>query len=63
MKERDVIIVSIRKRIAQTTHKYGIEIPTSWGHAAKIDTKNDNQLWRDALVKETKNLSVAFDVL
>ena len=29
LKKRDTIIASVRKRIAQTTHKYGIEIPTS----------------------------------
>ena len=42
--------------MAQTTHKYGIEIPTSWNHAVKIDTKNGNQLWKDALVKDMKIL-------
>ena len=44
LKKRDAIIASVRKRIAQTTHKYGIEIPTSWNHAVKIDTKNSNHL-------------------
>ena len=63
LKKRDAIIASVRKRIAQTTHKYGIEIPTSWDHAVKIDTKNGNHLWRDALAKEMKNVGVAFDVL
>ena len=29
----------------------------------EIDTKNGNQLWRDALAKEMKNVGVAFDVL
>ena len=52
-----------KKKIAQTTHKYGIEIPTSWNYAVKIDTKNGNQLWRDALAKEMKYVGVAFDVL
>ena len=63
LKKSDDIIASVRNRISQTTHKYGIEIPTSWNHAVKIDTKNGNQLWRDALVKEMKNVGVAFDVL
>ena len=62
-KKRDAVIASVRKRIAQTTHKYGIEIPTSWSHAVVIDTKNGNQLWRDASAKEMKNVGVAFDVL
>ena len=63
LKNRDAIICSTRKRIAKTTHKYGIEIPTSWDHAVKIDTKNGNHLWRDALAKEMRNVGVAFDVL
>ena len=63
LKKRDAIIASVRKRIAQTTHKYGIEIPTSWDHAVIFDTTNGNQLWRDALAKEMKNEGVAFDVL
>ena len=63
LKKRDIIIASARKRITQTEHKYGIEIPTSWSHAVEIDTKNGNQLWRDALAKEMKNVGVAFDVL
>ena len=29
LKKRDTIITSMRQRIAKTTHKYGIEIPTS----------------------------------
>ena len=42
LKKRDDIIALVRKRIAQTTHKYGIEIPTKWNHDVKIDTKNGN---------------------
>ena len=63
LEKRDAIIASVRKKIAKTTHKYGIEILTSWSHAVKIDTKNGNQLWRDALAKEMKTVGVAFDVL
>ena len=29
----------------------------------KIDTKNGNRLWRDALANEMKNVGVAFDML
>ena len=63
LKKRDTIIASVRQRIAKTTHKYGIEIPTSWKHAQEIDTKSGNHLWCDALAKEIKNVGVAFDVL
>ena len=61
-KKGDAIIALVRRRIVQKTHKYSIEIPTSWDHVAKIDTKNSNQLWRDALAKEMKNVGVAFDM-
>ena len=63
LKKRDSIIASVRKRIARTTHKYGIEIPTSWKHAIEIDVRNKNRLWQNALAKEMKNLAVAFDLL
>ena len=63
LKKRDAIIASVRQRIVKTTHKDGIEIPTSWKHAQEIDAKNGNHLWRDALAKEMENVGVAFDVL
>ena len=49
LKKRDVIIVAIKSRIRKTTHKYGIEIPTSVEHAYRIDTKNGDTFWRDAI--------------
>ena len=63
LKKRDTIIASVRSRIAKTTHKYGIEIPTSWKHAKEIDARNKNYPWEFALAKEIKNVGVAFDVL
>ena len=63
LKKRGTIIASIRSRIARTTHKCRIEIPTSWKHAKDIDARNKNQLWENALAKEMKNVGVAFDVL
>ena len=44
LKKKDNSIVSARQRIAKTTHKYGIEIPTSWKHACEIDVRNHNRL-------------------
>ena len=45
LRKRDTNIASVRSRIAKTTHKYGIEIPTSWKHAKEIDARNKNHLW------------------
>ena len=53
----------MKSRLRKTTHKYGIEIPTSVAHAEQIDTKNGNIFWRDAIVLEMHNNSIAFQVL
>ena len=63
LKKRDTIIASMRSRVARITHKYGIEIPTSWNHAKEVDARNKNHLWEIVLAKEMKNVGVAFDVL
>lgn len=62
-KKSDTIIALARQQIAKTTHKYGIKIPTSWKHTIKINTNNGNRLWQDALMKQMKNVGVAFDAL
>ena len=36
----DIILSVVNLHIRKTTHKYGIEIPTSDEHAHKIDQKN-----------------------
>ena len=59
----DVILASVKSRIRKTTHKYGIELPTSQTHAYKIDRKNKNTFWRDAINKEMLNVGIVFEVL
>ena len=51
------------KRIRKTTHKYGIEIPTSVEHAFELDRKNANNLWKEALEMEMYNIGVASEIL
>jgi hypothetical protein len=63
LRKRDIILSKIKARIRQTTHKYGIEIPTSLTHAEEIDRRNSNTFWRDALAKEMTEVGVAFEVL
>lgn len=63
LRKRDVILAAVKKRIRKTTHKYGVEIPTSVEHAYELDAKNGNTLWRDALKKEMFNVGIAFEVL
>ena len=63
LKRRDRIISAVRARVKRTTHKYGIELPTSVEHALKLDQQNGNTFWRDAIRKEMTNVGVAFDIL
>ena len=43
--------------------KYCMKIPTSITEAYDIDTENGNRLWRYAIKRKMKNVSVAFEVL
>ena len=63
LKKREIILAAVKNRIRKTTHKYGIKIPRDMEHAHKIDSRNDNTMWRDALKKEMYNVGVAFEIL
>ena len=57
------MISAVNLCVRKTTHKYGIEIPTSVEHAKEIDRRNKNRAWQDAIDLEMKNMSVAFKIL
>lgn len=63
LQKRNIILSKVKACIQKTTHKYGIEIPTSVKHAHKINQKNGNLLWHDALAKEMLNVGMAFEIL
>ena len=63
LKKRNAIISAMKMRLRKTTHKYGIQIPTSIDHAMEVDRKNGNTMWRDALALEMFNVRVAFEIL
>ena len=63
LKKRDAIILAVDARLRKTTHRYGVEIPKSVEHTHELDRKNGNTLWRDAILKEMKNVGVAFEIL
>ena len=63
LRKRNAIISAVKMRLRKTTHKYGIEIPTSVEHAMEIDQRNGNTMWRDALALEMFNVRVAFEIL
>ena len=44
IKKRDVIISSVKARVRKTTHKYGIEVPSTIEQVKAIDETNNNTL-------------------
>jgi hypothetical protein len=53
----------VTKRYHKRTHKFGIQVPNTWGEALKLDEKNGNTLWQHALRKEMNNVCISFKVL
>ncbi len=63
LRKRDVIVSAVNSGVCKTSHKYGIELPSSVKNAIEINCKNSNTLWQDALAKEIGNVCVAFEIL
>ena len=63
LKKRDRIIKAMKKRYFRRDQKYGIELPKTVKRALEIDEETGTTFWRDALAKEMKNVSKAFEVL
>lgn len=63
MRKRDRIISKIKSKYWTKTHKFGLELPKTVEQALAIDKKTGLSLWRDAIAKEMKNNSVAFEIL
>ena len=60
------IIPLVKKRDARylkKTHQFGIEVPKSAVHVYALDKTNNNTLWADAITKEMKDMSPAFNKL
>ena len=62
IKKKARIISKIKSKYWQRTHKYGIRIPKSIKDAIRIDAKNGNTLWWDAIMMEMRNVRPAFEV-
>jgi len=56
MHKRDVSISAIKPRLKVAIHKYGVELPTSYSHAKKLDINNGNHLWIESHVLEIYNV-------
>ena len=63
LRKRDRIIDAANARVLRTTHKYGIEVPTSVYHLKRIDVYNGNRFLLDATDKEMANFTVSFEIL
>jgi hypothetical protein len=63
LRKRDVIVSAVNSQVRKTSHKYGIELPSSMKNAIEINRKNCNTLWQNALAKEMGNVCVAFKIL
>ena len=63
LRKRDVIISNVTSRARKTTHKYGIEMPTDTEHAKRLDAKNGNTFWVEAIKKEMHDVGIAFEIL
>ena len=60
IKKRKTIIAKLKSKYWQRTHKYGIQVPKTIKEALDIDKRNNNTVWRDAMVEEMKRIKGAF---
>jgi len=56
LKKRDRIIMKVKTRHLQRTHKFGIEIPRNVAEAHAIDAKTGTDFWAKAIKKEMHNV-------
>jgi hypothetical protein len=63
LKKRDRMIAATNTRYVKRTHKFGIELPKTVEQALEIDQATGTSYWHDAIQKEMRNVSVAFDFL
>ena len=63
LKKRNFFIKKLRQRVAKPNLKFGLIVPKTVDEALKLDAKNGNTYWNDAIKKELKNVIVAFHML
>ena len=59
----EAIVPQVTSRIRRTTHKHGVEVPTSLNHVDDVDSMNKNTFWKDDIAKEMKSIDFAFEML
>jgi hypothetical protein len=63
LKRRNRIIAAVNKRHAKKGFQFGIEVPDSVASAIRIDRKNGNTLWQDAIKTEMDTVKIAFRIV
>ena len=63
IKKRAKIISMVRHRMVKKNFKYGHHVPCSVREAYELDKRFNMTRWRDAIIKEMKNVRVAFKLL
>ena len=63
LRKRDVTMSNVTSRARKTDHRHGVEIPTNIYHAKRLDAKNGNNFWINAIKKEMYDVGIAFDIL
>ncbi len=63
LRRRERIIKAVKNRYWKRTHKFGVEVPKTVEQALALDKETGTDLWRAAIDKEMKNVTIAFEFL
>ena len=63
LKRKKRLIKLSQRRHKKSGYKFGIPIPHDVTEALALDKQNNNTLWYDAIQKEMRNVTVAFEIL
>jgi hypothetical protein len=63
LRKHDRILLKMKTKYWQRTHKFGIRVPKMVAEAQAIDAENGDTLWWDAILKEMQNVQPAFEKL
>ena len=63
LRKRDVIVAAVSLSVHKCSHKYRIELPIPVAESRRIDQKNGNTFWVDAIHREMDNVGVHFALL
>jgi hypothetical protein len=63
LRQRDRMISKVKTKYWRTLHKFGIHVPKSAKEAYNIDRETGTDFWAKAILKDMKNVRVAFHKL